>query len=63
MFLEFGLRLQNILGVFKLVVSVLVTGSDFLSLLRVSVGEEYDQPNNYTRQRFWQGSNLAPTRV
>ena len=62
MFLNFGLRLQNILGAFKLVVFVLVAGSGFLSLLGVpgfAVGEEYDQPNNYTWQTFWEGSNFG----
>ena len=61
-FLNFGLRLQNVLGAFKLVVLVLVAGSGFLSLLGVPgfvVGEEYDQPNNYTWQTFWEGSNFG----
>ena len=61
-FLNFGLRLQNVLGAFKLVVLVLVAGSGFLSLLGVpgfAVGEEYDQPNNYTWQTFWEGSNFG----
>ena len=61
-FLNFGLRLQNVLGAFKVVVLVLVAGSGFLSLLGVPgfvVGEEYDQPNNYTWQTFWEGSNFG----
>ncbi|KAF8548809.1 amino acid transporter [Imleria badia] len=61
-FLNFGLRLQNALGAFKLLVLVLVAGSGFLSLLGVpgfAVGEEYDQPNKYTWQTFWQGSNFG----
>lgn len=61
-FLDFGLRLQNVLGAFKLVVLVLVAGSGLLSLIGVpgfTVGEEYDQPNNYTWQTFWEGSNFG----
>ncbi|KAG8216571.1 APC amino acid permease [Butyriboletus roseoflavus] len=61
-FLDFGLRLQNALGAFKLVVLVLVAGSGLLSLIGVpgfAVGEEYDQPDNYTRQTFWEGSNFG----
>ncbi|KAF8555875.1 APC amino acid permease [Imleria badia] len=61
-FLNFGLRLQNALGAFKLVVLVLIAGSGFLSMAGVpgfAVGEEYDQPNNYTRQTFWEGSNFG----
>ncbi|KAG9311597.1 APC amino acid permease [Chiua virens] len=61
-FLNFGLRLQNVLGAFKLVVLVLVAGSGFLSLIGVpgfAVGREYDQPNNYTWQTFWEGSSFG----
>ena len=61
-FLNFGVRLQNALGVFKLVVLLLIAGSGFLSLIGVpgfAVGEEYDQPNNFTWQTFWEGSNFG----
>ncbi|KAG9311599.1 APC amino acid permease [Chiua virens] len=61
-FLNFGLRLQNVLGAFKLVVLVLVSGSGFLCLIGApgfAVGKEYDQPNNYTWQTFWEGSNFG----
>jgi fatty acid desaturase len=61
-FLSFGVKLQNALGAFKLVVLVLVAGSGFLSLIGVPgfvVGEEYDQPNNYTWRTFWEGSNFG----
>ncbi|KAF8438852.1 APC amino acid permease [Boletus edulis BED1] len=61
-FLKFGLKLQNALGAFKLVVLVLIIGSGFLSLIGVpgfAVGEDYDQPNNYTWQTFWEGSNFG----
>ena len=61
-FLNFGVRLQNALGAFKLVVLVLIAGSGFLTLIGVpgfAVGEEYDQPNNYTWQTFWEGSNFG----
>ncbi|KAH0834941.1 amino acid/polyamine transporter I [Lanmaoa asiatica] len=60
-FLNFGIRLQNALGAFKLVVMVLVVGFGFLSLIGApgfAVGEEYDQPNNYTWQTFWEGSSF-----
>ena len=59
-FLNFGLRLQNALGVFKVVVLVLIAGSGFLSLAGVpgfAVGKQYDQPNNYTWPTFWDGSS------
>ncbi|KAF8838468.1 amino acid transporter [Paxillus ammoniavirescens] len=61
-FLTFGLRLQNTLGAFKLLVLVLMAGSGVLSLAGVpgfSVREEYDQPNNFTRITFWEGSNFG----
>lgn len=61
-FLDFGLRLQNALGAFKLVVLILVAGSGLLSLIGApgfAVGERYDQPNNYTWETFWEGSNLG----
>lgn len=61
-FPNFGLRFQNALGAFKLVVLVLVAGSGLLSLIGVpgfAVREEYDQPNNYTWQTFWEGSNFG----
>ena len=61
-FLNFGVRLQNALGAFKLVVLVLIAGSGFLTLIGVpgfAVGEEYDQPNNYKWQTFWEGSNFG----
>jgi hypothetical protein len=61
-FLNFGLRLQNALGAFKLLVLVLIAGSGLLSLVGVpgfTVGEQYDQPNNFTWITFWEGSNLG----
>lgn len=61
-FLNFGVRLQNALGAFKLVVLILMGGSGLLSLMGVpgfAVGEEYNQPNNYTWQTFWEGSSLG----
>ncbi|KIJ15325.1 hypothetical protein PAXINDRAFT_99546 [Paxillus involutus ATCC 200175] len=61
-FLNFGLRLQNTLGAFKLLALVLVAGSGVLSLAGVpgfSVGDEYDQPNNFAWSTFWEGSNFG----
>ncbi|KAF8137080.1 APC amino acid permease [Boletus edulis] len=61
-FLKFGLKLQNALGAFKLAVLVLIAGSGFLSLIGVpgfAVGDDYDQPNNYTWQTFWEGSDFG----
>ncbi|KAG6379868.1 APC amino acid permease [Boletus reticuloceps] len=61
-FFKSGLKLQNALGAFKLAVLVLIAGSGFLSLIGVpgfAVGEDYDQPNNYTWQTFWEGSNFG----
>ena len=61
-FLSFGLKLQNALGVFKLVVVVLIAGLGFLSLIGVpgfTVRDEYDQPNNYSWRTFWEGTNLG----
>ncbi|KAF8834677.1 amino acid transporter [Paxillus ammoniavirescens] len=61
-FLNFGLRLQNALGAFKLLVLVLIAGSGLLCLVGVpgfTVGEQYDQPNNFTWITFWEGSNLG----
>ncbi|KIJ17538.1 hypothetical protein PAXINDRAFT_167552 [Paxillus involutus ATCC 200175] len=61
-FLNFGLRLQNALGAFKLLVLVVIAGSGLLSLVGVpgfAVGEQYDQPNNFTWITFWEDSNLG----
>jgi hypothetical protein len=61
-FLNFGLRLQNALGAFKLLALILMAGSGVLSLAGVpgfSVQEEYDQPNNFTWSTFWEGSNFG----
>ncbi|KIK91291.1 hypothetical protein PAXRUDRAFT_149821 [Paxillus rubicundulus Ve08.2h10] len=61
-FLNFGIRLQNALGAFTTLVLVLIAGSGWLSLAGVpgfSVGEEYDQPNNFTWSTFWEDSNFG----
>jgi hypothetical protein len=61
-FLNFGLRLQNTLGAFTLLVLVLMACSGLLSLAGApgfSVGDEYDQPNNFTWITFWEGSNFG----
>ncbi|KIJ15324.1 hypothetical protein PAXINDRAFT_169126 [Paxillus involutus ATCC 200175] len=61
-FLNFGLRLQNTLGAFTLLVLVLMACSGLLSLAGApgfSVGDEYDQPNNFAWSTFWEGSNFG----
>lgn len=61
-FINVGLRLQNVLGAFKLAVLLLIAGSGCLSLIGApgfAVGKEYDQPNNYTWLTFWEGSNIG----
>ncbi|KAF8834676.1 amino acid transporter [Paxillus ammoniavirescens] len=61
-FLTFGLRLQNTLGAFTLLILVMMACSGLLSLAGVpgfSVGDEYDQPNNFTWITFWEGSNFG----
>ncbi|KIJ63769.1 hypothetical protein HYDPIDRAFT_175819 [Hydnomerulius pinastri MD-312] len=61
-FLNFGLKLQNTLGAFKLVVLLLVAVSGFFCLVGVpgfAVGEQYEQPNNFTWTTFWEGSNFG----
>ena len=62
--LKFGLRLQNTLGVCKLLVLALVSMSGILCLAGVKgfqVGDEYEKPNNFTWDKFWEGSGTGPS--
>ena len=61
-FLKLGLRLQNTLGVVKLLVLALIPMSGFLYLAGVKgiqVGDEYEKPNNFTWDKFWEGSGTG----
>ncbi|KXN82762.1 High-affinity methionine permease [Leucoagaricus sp. SymC.cos] len=60
--LKWGLRIQNALGLFKLVVLILVAGSGLLSLLGVpgfQVRDGYEKPHNFEWDRFWEGSGTG----
>jgi hypothetical protein len=61
-FLKLGLRLQNTLGVFKLVVFTLIAVSGILCLAGVKgfqVRDEYEKPDNFTWANFWEGSGTG----
>jgi hypothetical protein len=61
---KLGLRLQNTLGVFKLLVLALIPVSGILYLAGVKgiqVGDEYEKPNNFTWDTFWEGSGTGPS--
>ena len=63
-FLKLGLRLQNTLGALKLLVLFLILVSGFLYLAGVKgiqVGDEYEKPNNFTWDTFWEGSGTGPS--
>ena len=62
--LKLGLRLQNTLGALKLLVLALIPVSGFLYLAGVKgiqVGDEYEKPNNFTWDTFWEGSGTGPS--
>ena len=62
--LKQGLRLQNTLGALKLLVLALIPVSGFLYLAGVKgiqVGDEYEKPNNFTWDSFWEGSGTGPS--
>ena len=62
--LKLGLRVQNTLGALKLVVLALIPVSGFLYLAGVKgiqVGDEYEKPNNFTWDKFWEGSGTGPS--
>jgi len=61
--LKLGLRLQNTLGVFKLLVLALISLSGILCLAGVKfiqVRDEYEKPNNFTWAKLWEGSGTGP---
>jgi amino acid transporter len=60
--LKWGVRLQNGLGLFKLIVLTLISVSGLLSLAgfkRVQVREGYEKPDNFSWQKFWEGSGTG----
>lgn len=57
--LKFGLRLQNTLGMLKLLILGTIIICGLLSLVGVQafqVREEYDTPDNFRWIKFWEGS-------
>ncbi|KAF5354083.1 hypothetical protein D9756_007331 [Leucocoprinus leucothites] len=59
---KWGLRIQNTLGMFKLVVLTLVVGSGLLSLLGIpgfQLRDGYEKPNNYQWDKLWEGSGTG----
>ncbi|KAH7924907.1 amino acid transporter [Leucogyrophana mollusca] len=61
-FFKWGVRLQNALGIFKLVVLVLISFSGLFCLVGVpgfEIKESYDPPKNFTWDEFWQGTDLS----
>ena len=62
--LKVGLRLQNTLGALKLLVLALIPVSGILYLAGVKgieIGDEYEKPNNFTWDTFWEGSGTGPS--
>lgn len=60
--LKWGVRLQNTLASFKLVILFSVALVGILSLLDVpgfQVGDQYEQPHNFEWKTFWEGSGLG----
>ncbi|KAF9446624.1 APC amino acid permease [Macrolepiota fuliginosa MF-IS2] len=60
--LKWGLRLQNTLGTFKLVILSLIACSGILSLIGVpgfQVRDDYEKPQNYEWDKFWEGSGTG----
>ncbi|KAF8198485.1 APC amino acid permease [Pholiota molesta] len=60
--LKWGLHLQNILGMLKLVVLALISISGLLCLsgfAGVHVRDEYEQPDNFTWDNLWKGSGTG----
>ncbi|TFK41799.1 APC amino acid permease [Crucibulum laeve] len=60
--LTWGLRLQNTLGMFKLVILSLIAISGVLCLLEVPgfrVRDDYETPNNFEWSKFWEGSGTG----
>jgi len=60
--LKLGLRLQNILGLSKLVILTIISVSGLLCLAcvkAVQVRDEYEKPDNFTWNKFWEGSGTG----
>ncbi|KAF8338662.1 APC amino acid permease, partial [Amanita rubescens] len=60
--LKWGVRLQNVLGSFKLVVLSAVALAGLLSLLGIpgfQVSDRYEQPHNFEWKKFWEGSGIG----
>ncbi|KAF8908554.1 APC amino acid permease [Gymnopilus junonius] len=60
--LKWGLRLQNALGLSKLVILALIALSGLLSLAGVKglqVRKDYEQPDNFKWDKFWEGSGTG----
>ncbi|OJA08874.1 hypothetical protein AZE42_01735 [Rhizopogon vesiculosus] len=61
-FLNYGLKLQNALGFFKLFVLLIIAVSGLFSLAGVpgfAVRAGYDIPHNYRWSSFWEGSDIG----
>lgn len=61
-FLKWGLRLQNALGLFKLVILCLVALTGMLYVIGApgfKLREGIDPPKNFTRETFWEGSGTS----
>ena len=59
-FLRTGLKVQNVLGMFKLVIILVITIAGLLSLTGVpyfNVRPEYEKPDNFEWNKFWEGSS------
>ena len=60
--LKLGLRLQNTLGVFKLLVLSIISMSGILCLAGVNgiqVRDEYEKPDNFAWGKLWEGSGTG----
>ncbi|KAJ7917226.1 APC amino acid permease [Mycena leptocephala] len=60
--LKFGVRLQNTLGAFKLLILAAISLLGILSLLSVpgfTVREPYEVPHNFQWANFWEGSGTG----
>ena len=60
--LKLGLRLQNTFGALKLLAFALIPVTGILYLAGVKgfqVGDEYEKPNNFAWDNFWEGSGTG----
>ncbi|KAF8881208.1 hypothetical protein BD779DRAFT_1546812 [Infundibulicybe gibba] len=59
---KWGLRLQNALGMFKIIILLMIAACGILCLAGApgfSVREEYDPPKNFEWRYFWEGSGTG----